>query len=185
MLFAKSRLIGLIVISYLAVGLVLILSPTAASEEAGPPPHTERQLAAPSNQDGSLPPEAEAAVAMGNLDAWFSAVAAAEQARLAAAAAAPPAPARTAPQAFDYPAECAGHPIPAYIVWRESHCNYGSVNPTGCGGYGCVGMYQFDLRHWMEGGGCAWLGDWTVPANQDACAAQMSKDGTDLSPWGG
>lgn len=94
-------------------------------------------------------------------------------------------PKRQAPASFDYPAECSGHPVPAYILWRESHCNYGSVNSTGCGGYGCVGMYQFDYRHWIGSGGCAWLGDWTVPANQDACADQMSRGGTSLSAWGG
>lgn len=114
--------------------------------------------------------------------------AAATQALLQAASkqeAAPRASQPQSPASFDYPASCDGHPVPAYILWSESHCNYGAVNPTGCGGYSCVGMYQFDLRHWQEGGGCAWLGDWTVPANQEACANQMSRGGTDLSAWGG
>lgn len=100
---------------------------------------------------------------------------------------------RSTPRAsssFDLPSECTGKPIPAYIIMRESGCNYGAVNANGCGGWSCVGMYQFDLRHWLtpeEGGwgGCAWLGDWTIPANQDACADQMSRGGTNLSAWGG
>ena len=97
---------------------------------------------------------------------------------------------QTAPQSFDMPAECTGKPIPAYIVMRESRCNYGAVNQTGCSGYTCVGMYQFDLRHWIakeDGGwgGCAHYGDWRIPENQDACASQMSRGGTYLAPWGG
>ena len=80
-------------------------------------------------------------------------------------------------------------PIPAWIVQRESGCNYGAVNRTGCSGYSCVGAYQFDLRHWIAReaggwGGCAHLGDWTVPEHQDACAVQMSRGGTNLAPWG-
>lgn len=80
-------------------------------------------------------------------------------------------------------------PIPAWIVARESGCNYGAVNATGCGGHSCVGAYQFDLRHWIareDGGwgGCAHYGDWRVPEHQDACAVQMSRGGTNLAPWG-
>ncbi len=80
-------------------------------------------------------------------------------------------------------------PIPAWIVQRESGCDYGAVNRTGCSGHSCVGAYQFDLRHWIareDGGwgGCAHLGDWRVPENQDACAVQMSRGGTNLAPWG-
>lgn len=80
--------------------------------------------------------------------------------------------------------------IPVYIVWRESHCDFGAINYNGCGGYTCVGAYQFDLRHWIprdQGGwgACAWLGDWHIPQNQIECARQMSRDGTYLAPWGG
>ena len=99
--------------------------------------------------------------------------------------------ARPAPQAFSAVRPgCEGDwPIPAWIVARESGCNYGAVNRTGCSGYSCVGAYQFDLRHWIAReaggwGGCAHLGDWTVPENQDACAVQMSRGGTNLAPWG-
>lgn len=85
---------------------------------------------------------------------------------------------------------CEGFAVPGYIVWRESHCDYGAINPTGCGGWTCVGAYQFDLRHWMDPaqggwGGCTVYGDWRDPAAQDACAEQMSHGGTNLAPWGG
>lgn len=112
-----------------------------------------------------------------------------EAERRAAARAATSSPQRNV-ASFDLPSECSGKPIPAHIVMRESGCNYGAVNQTGCSGYTCVGMYQFDMRHWVpkeEGGwgGCAWLGDWRIPENQDACASQMSRNGTNLAPWGG
>lgn len=97
----------------------------------------------------------------------------------------------SAPQAFSAVRPgCEGDwPIPAWIVARESGCDYGAVNRTGCSGYSCVGAYQFDLRHWIAReaggwGGCAHLGDWRVPEHQDACAAQMSQGGTNLRPWG-
>lgn len=88
--------------------------------------------------------------------------------------------------------ECAGVDwvIPVHIVIRESRCNFHAVNQTGCSGYTCVGAFQFDLRHWIakeEGGwgGCAHYGDWRIPENQLACAHQMSRGGTHLTPWGG
>lgn len=80
--------------------------------------------------------------------------------------------------------------IPVHIVWRESRCNFHAINYNGCGGWTCVGAYQFDLRHWIprdQGGwgGCAHFGDWAVPENQIECARQMSRGGTYLAPWGG
>jgi hypothetical protein len=81
------------------------------------------------------------------------------------------------------PASCDGHVIPGYIVQRESGCNYGAVNPTGCSGYSCVGLYQFDLRHFTSGA-CRDL-DWHDPAQQDECARRLSNNGTNLAPWGG
>lgn len=86
------------------------------------------------------------------------------------------------------PSECEGKVIPAYVIWRESHCNYGSVNWNGCGGYNCYGMYQIDGRHWSNWNGtpgaCSDL-DWTIPAHQDECANRLSSGGTNLRPWGG
>lgn len=78
--------------------------------------------------------------------------------------------------------------IPAGIVWRESHCDYGAVNVNGCGGYGCLGAYQFDARHfdgWANGTAACGDLDWTIPADQHECAARLSGGGTNLAPWGG
>jgi hypothetical protein len=94
-------------------------------------------------------------------------------------AAGPPAPSR----GTSTPTGCDGHVVPAYIVQRESGCDYGAVNPTGCGGNGCVGLYQFDTRHFTSGA-CSDL-DWHSPADQDECARRLSNGGTNLAPWGG
>jgi len=84
---------------------------------------------------------------------------------------------------FDAPSECTGKVLPAYIVQRESHCNYGAVNVTGCGGSGCYGMYQIHGMHW-NGGACSDL-NWQIPADQDECASRLSSGGTNLRPWAG
>lgn len=78
--------------------------------------------------------------------------------------------------------DCSGFVIPSDIVWAESRCDYGAYNATGCGGYGCIGAYQFDSRHYGSWGGCADLG--TDPAGQDECARRLSNNGTNLQPWG-
>jgi hypothetical protein len=83
---------------------------------------------------------------------------------------------------FSGSTSCDGHVIPSYIVQRESGCNYGAVNPSGCGGNSCVGLYQFDLRHFTSGA-CAGL-DWHNPADQDECARRISNNGSNLRPWG-
>lgn len=79
--------------------------------------------------------------------------------------------------------------IPAQYVARESGCRFDAESPGSfCGGHGCVGAYQFDRRHWDAGsgwGGCADLGDWRDPEAQHECARRLSRDGTNLSPWGG
>jgi len=108
---------------------------------------------------------------------------AAREAEAARVAAAQPTPVSAAPRAGNLPSSCDGHVVPAYIVQRESGCNYGAVNPTGCGGASCVGLYQFDLRHFTSGA-CSDL-DWHDPAQQDECARRLSNNGTNLAPWGG
>lgn len=91
-------------------------------------------------------------------------------------------------QSFDMPSECTGKVLPAYIIMRESHCNYGALNVNGCGGNSCYGMYQIDGRHWSSWNGtpgaCNDL-DWTIPSDQDECANRLSNGGTNLRPWGG
>lgn len=82
-----------------------------------------------------------------------------------------------------------GWVIPGEYVWRESKCDFNAQSPSSfCGGHGCVGAYQFDSRHWDAGsgwGGCADLGDWRDPEAQHECARRLSRDGTNLAPWGG
>lgn len=77
---------------------------------------------------------------------------------------------------------CDGHVVPGWILQRESGCDYGAVNPTGCSGFSCVGLYQFDLRHFTSGQ-CSGL-DWHIPADQDECARRLIAQ-SGLAPWGG
>lgn len=111
---------------------------------------------------------------LSDLAAFFEAVARQNQAR--------PQSAGTSGPSTRTPTACDGHVVPAYIVQRESGCDYGAVNPTGCGGASCVGLYQFDLRHFTSGQ-CVGL-DWHNPADQDECARRISNNGTNLKPWG-
>lgn len=91
--------------------------------------------------------------------------------------------------AVTMPGECDGEPwaLPVGIVWRESRCNYHVVNVDGCGGHSCLGAYQFDARHfsgWANGQAACGDLDWTIPADQHECARRLSRDGTNLAPWG-
>lgn len=78
---------------------------------------------------------------------------------------------------------CEGFAIPGYIVWRESHCDYGAINYSGCGGQGCYGAYQIHALHW-SGGLCSDL-TWTSPSDQDECASRLWNGGAGASHWGG
>ena len=86
--------------------------------------------------------------------------------------------------------DCASIPgwFPTAIAYRESHCNYDAYNPGGCGGYGCIGAFQFDARHftgWANGqSACGDLDAWTVEG-QNECAWRLSRGGTNFAPWGG
>lgn len=158
-----------------------------STPEISSTPTEESPVVVDSQVEAFIASEHAAAAEAAAVAQYLAALHEEEQRRQAAASAA-----RSAPPSFsDARPGCEGTwAIPAHIVARESGCNYGAVNRTGCGGYSCVGAYQFDLRHWIakeDGGwgGCAHLGDWTVPEHQDACAAQMSRGGTYLAPWGG
>lgn len=104
----------------------------------------------------------------------------------AAMAAARPAPIATATPTGD----CSNIPawFPTGIAWRESHCSYDAYNAGGCGGYGCIGAFQFDARHFTGwGNGAATCGDLdpgTVDG-QNECAWRLSRNGTSFAPWGG
>jgi hypothetical protein len=73
--------------------------------------------------------------------------------------------------------------LPDYICERESGHDYGAVNPTGCGGRGCFGMYQFDPRTYASAG-CEGTAQTATPAQQDACASKVYAGGAGASHWG-
>ena len=78
--------------------------------------------------------------------------------------------------------------FPQAIAYRESRCSYDAYNPTGCGGYGCIGAFQFDARHftgWANGqSACGDLDPGTVDG-QNECAWRLSRGGTQFGAWGG
>lgn len=87
------------------------------------------------------------------------------------------------------PGDCSHIPawFPQAIAYRESRCSYDAYSPTGCGGYGCIGAFQFDARHftgWANGqAGCGDLDPWTVDG-QNECAWRLSREGTQFGAWG-
>lgn len=191
--------IGVVAVGVLgAVGL----EGSGATKESHPPHSERREAVSPSQGDTLMLPEVRGWTETTDLVAKVLAEEEAQRAAEAAAAVQEAAQRATVAQpqrqesvpvqtvSVDGACDGIAWVLPVYIVYRESHCNFGAFNAGGCGGYGCVGAYQFDRRHWIpreEGGwgGCAWIGDWTIPENQHACAAQMSNNGTNLAPWGG
>lgn len=181
-----------LVVAVTATGLVPGIVREFDAQKQSAPPHTARPVAGVRWNPGQ---GLEAQVLV-DLAAWEAGVQRAEQEAAERAAAEAAEAAAQAQRDADLRARagssggggsagtCDGFVIPGDIVWAESHCNYEAVNPTGCGGYTCVGAYQFDLRHWQPGGGCADLGDWHDPAAQDECARRLSNGGTNLRPWG-
>lgn len=86
------------------------------------------------------------------------------------------------------PVACAGVAwvVPVDVVIGESGCSFDAYNATGCNGFGCIGAYQFDARHWDASsgwGGCSDL-DPSIPEDQHECARRLSSGGTNLAPWG-
>lgn len=79
--------------------------------------------------------------------------------------------------------------LPEPILWRESRCRWVDA-PSNCDGWGCLGPAQVHAGHFAERspwggvGGCSDLD----PADADQyadCVRRLSRDGADLSPWGG
>lgn len=195
---------------YVAFAVVLVMTLSAvgvsqlldADPEHAQPPHAARPTAGVAI--GPLPLAFMGAEHPGEVitavQAWVegelrhaeelaaAAAAAEEAARLEAARRTPSQPvARTGTST---PGTCDGidWAIPVGLVVRESKCNFDAQSPASfCGGYGCVGAYQFDSRHWDPNswGGCADLGDWRDPEAQHECARRLSRGGTNLAPWGG
>jgi hypothetical protein len=79
--------------------------------------------------------------------------------------------------------------LPDYICRRESGGNPNAVNPTGCGGRGCYGKYQFDPRTWDAAASRAGRPDLVgnaagaSEADQDEVAAHLWNGGAGCSHW--
>lgn len=165
------------------------------AEKQSAPPHQARPVAAPTGPPPLAAVGADTpAGVVGDITTWIEGVVRHEQevAEAERLAAARSAPTQRVAGGGTGPASCDGiqWAIPVGLVIRESGCNFDAQSPSSyCGGYGCVGAYQFDSRHWDPNsgwGGCADLeGGWTVPENQHECARRLSRDSTNLSPWGG
>lgn len=92
----------------------------------------------------------------------------------------PPPPAAGAGQVNGYP--CGGDLPPCWVMRRESGGDPTAVNPTGCGGHTCGGLWQFDPRTWAGYGGFAYAQDapWQV---QNDRARQLWAGGAGCAHW--
>lgn len=83
---------------------------------------------------------------------------------------------------------CGGALPPCWVKRRESGGRYDAVNPTGCGGHGCYGAWQFDPRTWdatvTRMGRPDLVGHYLAsPDDQDAAAAYLWADGAGCGHW--
>jgi len=78
---------------------------------------------------------------------------------------------------------CGGDLPPCYVKQRESGGNYGAYNPTGCGGAGCYGAWQFS-GEWAGKLGLPSDLSQATPAQQDEAARQLWNGGAGCSNWG-
>lgn len=77
---------------------------------------------------------------------------------------------------------CGGDLPPCWVLERESGGDPTAVNPTGCGGYTCGGLWQFDPRTWDGYGGFTYAQD--APADvQNDRARQVWAGGAGCSHW--
>lgn len=83
-------------------------------------------------------------------------------------------------QVNGYP--CGGDLPPCWVLERESGGDPNAVNPTGCGGYTCGGLWQFDPRTWDGYAGYAYAQDapWEV---QNEKARALWAGGAGCSHW--
>lgn len=77
---------------------------------------------------------------------------------------------------------CGGDLPSCSIVARESGGDYNAVNPTGCGGNGCYGKYQFSGA-WAGRLGLPLDLRTATPAQQDAAARELWRNGAGCSNW--
>lgn len=89
-------------------------------------------------------------------------------------------PATGVGQVNGYP--CGGDLPPCWVLARESGGDPTAVNPTGCGGHTCGGLWQFDPRTWAGFGGYRHAQD--APAEvQNQAARQLWAGGSGCSHW--
>lgn len=77
---------------------------------------------------------------------------------------------------------CGGDLPPCEVKQRESGGNYSAVNPTGCGGRGCFGAWQFS-GEWAGRLGLPLDLSTATPEQQDAAARELWADGRGCSNW--
>lgn len=91
-----------------------------------------------------------------------------------------PLPTNVAGQVNGYP--CGGDLPPCWVLWRESKGNPTAVNPRGCSGRSCGGLWQFDPRTWAGFGGYA-RAELAPPDVQNAKARALWAGGRGCSHW--
>ncbi len=83
--------------------------------------------------------------------AYLSAVNRAKEQPLASVEPSPTGPPTPLPEPVvtaETSSQCGGDLPPCYVMQRESGGQANAVNPTGCGGRGCYGLWQFDPTTW-------------------------------------
>lgn len=71
---------------------------------------------------------------------------------------------------------------PDWVIQRESGGDYAAFNPTGCGGAGCYGRYQFS-GEWAGKLGLPADLSTATPAQQDAAARELWNGGAGCGNW--
>lgn len=77
---------------------------------------------------------------------------------------------------------CGGDLPPCWVMRRESGGDPRAVNPTGCGGRGCYGKWQFDPRTWANFSGYS-RADLAPESVQDTKARQLWNHGAGCAHW--
>lgn len=127
-------------------------------------------------------------VAVWNRAVWQAELDRQEAARAAQRRSAPPARSGPSTPPPDAGGRCGGDLPPCWVKARESGGDYGAVNPTGCGGRGCYGGWQFDPRTWdatvRAMGRPDLVGNYLAsPDEQDAAARHLWAGGAGCGHW--
>ncbi len=78
---------------------------------------------------------------------------------------------------------CGGDLPPCWVAQKESGGSYTAYNPTGCGGRGCYGKWQFS-GEWAGKLGLPEDLATATPEQQDAAARELWRNGAGCSNWG-